>query len=89
MKGWGKKICLGVSVIAIAFTLYTIGRNVRHAIRIHRQISQLEIQKEFYRTSIERDSLLIERLKQREELERYAREQYKMQRKGETVYIVE
>ena len=44
---------------------------------------------EYYRAEIERDSLLLERLRYDDYLEEYAREHYRMQRRDEHVYIME
>ena len=43
---------------------------------------------EYYRAEIERDSLLLERLRYDDYLEEYAREHYRMQRRDEHVYII-
>ncbi len=71
------------------FMLFTIGRNLIHALVIRSDISTLESQAEAYRNQIKRDSTLLEELKFDDKLEKYAREQYRMQRRGERVYIIE
>ena len=53
------------------------------------EIRQLNKEKAHYKSSIQRDSLILENLKNDEFLERYAREKYFMQGKGEQVFIVE
>ena len=61
------------AVIAV-FTLYVMIRTVAHIARTHSRIA---------------DSLFIENLNSEEFLETYAREQFNLQRPGETVYIFE
>ena len=42
-----------------------------------------------FRSLFEQDSTLLEELKYDDNLEQFARERYRMQRRGEKVYIVE
>ncbi len=74
---------------AIILGIILIGRPFISLIRTRIEIRQLNREKAIYEASILRDSLLIENLKNDEFLERYAREKYFMQGKGEQVFIVE
>lgn len=76
-----------VAVVVLGFIL--IGRPLVSLIKNSIEIRQLNKEKAIYEASIRRDSLLIENLKNDEFLERYAREKYFMQGKGEQVFIVE
>ncbi len=58
-------------------------------VRTHIEIRRLNKEKMRYEESIRKDSLLIEKLKNDEFLEQYARERYFMQRANEQVFIVE
>ncbi len=80
---------LALTAVVMLFMLFTIGRNLVHALSIKIEISALEDNADNYRKQIQRDSTLLENLKYDDELERYAREHYRMQRRGERVYIVE
>lgn len=71
------------------FMLFVIGRNMLHALRIKGSISTLEAEAEYYEERVKADSMLIEELKFDDKLEKYAREHYRMQRRGESVYIIE
>lgn len=75
-------------MLVIFLTLLAAGRNLIHALKIRGQIKELEQEKALYEEKIARDSTLIERLKEDDFLEQYAREHYHMQRKGEKVYII-
>ena len=75
-------------MLVILLTLLAAGRNLIHALKIRGQIKELEQEKALYEEKIVRDSTLIERLKEDDFLEQYAREHYHMQRKGEKVYII-
>ena len=76
-------------LVAICFGLVIIIRPLISLIKTSIEIRELNKEKAIYLGSIRRDSILIENLKNDEFLERYAREQYLMQRKGEQVLIVE
>ncbi len=86
----GKEYAWRISLlVVICFGLFLIGRPLVSLIRTSIEIRELNKEKALYEESILHDSLLIENLKNDEFLERYAREQYLMQRKGEQVLIVE
>ena len=76
-----------ITVAIFAFTLFIIGRSVWDIIRINRDISRLNIEKQHYLQSIAEDSAAMARLRYDEYLEKYARENFNMQRKGEHIYI--
>ena len=73
---------IGLGVILIGRPLYSI-------IKTSVEIRALNREKAHYQAEINRDSTLIENLKNDEFLERYAREKYFMQGKGEKIFIVE
>lgn len=76
-----------VSVVMLGIIL--IGRPLVSLIRTSIEIRELNKEKALYEASIRRDSALIENLKNDDFLERYAREKYFMQGKGEQVFIIE
>ncbi len=69
--------------------LFVIGRNAFHAVRIRYEIAVLRGDARRYQERITRDSTMIDNLKYDAELERYARENYFMQRKNEEIFIIE
>ncbi len=82
------RIILIVTIVIMAPICYVIIQNVRHSISIYRQICSLNREAALYQKLIEKDSLLLERIKYDEGLEEYARENYFMQRKGERLFIL-
>ena len=76
-----------VSVVVLGVIL--IGRPLVSLIHSSIEIRELNKEKALYEAEIRRDSILIENLKNDEFLERYAREKYFMQGKGEQIFIVE
>lgn len=85
----GRKLWVVTTTVIIAFTIFIVGRNAVHAVKIKRQINALQREKEFFQAKIEADSTLLERLRYDEYLEEYAREHFRMQRPDEHVYIIE
>ncbi len=53
------------------------------------EIKALEKSKEFYSKEIEKDKAFIERMKDTNEIEKYAREKYYLKRENEDIYIIE
>lgn len=56
---------------------------------LNEEIEELEDASDYYRKEIKRDSNVIENLNNKDSLEKYAREQYKMKRDNEDIYIIE
>ena len=52
-------------------------------------INDLEKTKEFYREEIDKDKVFIEKMKDSDEVEKYAREKYYLKRENEDIYIIE
>ena len=86
---FGRRFWIVATAVIVVFTVFVVGRNALHAVKIKRQINALNREREFYRARIEQDSTLLERLRYDDYLEEYAREHYRMQRRGEHVYIIE
>lgn len=55
----------------------------------NKEIDKLNSEKEYYNEQIKRDKALIEKLKNKEELEKFAREEYHMKKDNEDIYIIE
>ncbi|MFI3282588.1 MAG: septum formation initiator family protein [Rikenellaceae bacterium] len=80
---------IAAAALIMLLMLFVIGRNMIHALSIRSDISTLEYEAEYYQKRIKSDSTLLEELKFDDKLEKYARENYRMQRRGERVYIIE
>ena len=86
---FGKRFWIAATASILLFTFFVVGRNALHAVRIKRQLRALERERDFYRARIAADSVLLERLRYDDYLEEYAREQFRMQRPDEQVFIIE
>ena len=55
----------------------------------NKEIKKLTNEKEYYEREIKQDKELIDKLNDEEELEKFAREEYKMKKENEEIYIIE
>ncbi len=55
----------------------------------NKEIKKLNNEKDYYKKEINQDKELINKLKDKEELEKFAREEYKMKKENEEIYIIE
>ena len=53
------------------------------------EIDNLKSEKSYYESQIKGDKELIDKLKNKEELEKFAREEYHMKKENEEIYIIE
>ena len=57
--------------------------------KVREEIEQLKTRRDYYLDRIREDSTVIEKLKDNEYLEQYAREHFLMKRDSEVVYVLE
>ncbi|MEG1701043.1 MAG: septum formation initiator family protein [Alistipes sp.] len=84
----GRRFWMVATVAFLIFTLFLMGRNLLHAMKIKRQVDALSREMAYYRGRIAQDSTLLEHLRYDDYLEEFARETFKMQRRDEWVYIL-
>ena len=86
INGFWMTLTIVIAICTVYVSIFTI----RDTIRTRIQIRDLDKKIAHYEAKIERDSIFIDNITHDPEfMERYAREQYHMQRAGETVYILE
>lgn len=56
---------------------------------LNQEIDGLKKNKEFYEAEIQKDRTFMEKLDDKEEMERFAREAYYMKKENEDIYIIE
>ena len=56
---------------------------------LNNDIEALEDNKEFYKEEIKNDKVFIEKMKDSNEIERYAREKYFLKKEKEDIFIIE
>ena len=63
--------------------------NLIDRVKFVRKLNEMERQKEYYETRIEQDSRKLNELKtNRENLEKFAREQYLMKKPNEEIFVI-
>jgi cell division protein DivIC len=55
----------------------------------NKEIEKLDNEKKYYESQINEDKELINKLKDKEQLEKFAREEYNMKKESEDIYIIE
>ena len=60
-----------------------------HHRSLNPEIEKLDEDKTYYQTEIENDKKKIKQLEDPEELDKFAREKYKMKKENEDIYIIE
>ena len=56
---------------------------------LDKEIEKLEKSNEYYRDQIEQDKKVIDNLNDPDSLEKYAREEYKMKKENEEIFLIE
>lgn len=87
VRKWGKYV-LTILLFLVIF-LFIGDQSLIRSIRRHREIRQMEQQRDMYREATEQAQREIQMLHNRDSLERYAREQYYMHNEGEEIFLVE
>lgn len=87
VRKWGKYV-LTILLFLVIF-LFIGDQSLIRSIRRHREIRQMEQQRDMYREATEQAQREIQMLHNRDSLERYAREQYYMHNEGEEIFLIE
>ncbi|WP_291869932.1 septum formation initiator family protein [Maribacter sp.] len=91
-KPWFKLITNTYVLVLTAFVIWMLFFDT-NSLLIHlelkKEIKKLEKQQEFLRDEITKDKIIIKKLSNKEELEKFAREQYYLKKKNEEIYLIE
>jgi len=78
-----------LGLIAFIWIFFLDSKSVVNLISVKSEINQLNKEKDYYLNKIQEDKQKIKELKtNKENLEKFAREQYLMKRKNEDIYIL-
>ncbi len=91
-KGWFKYISNKYVLLLAAFAVWMFFFDsnswfVHH--ELNNEISDLEKNKEYYQTEIDKDKKTINTLNDSVAIEKFAREEYYMKRENEEIFIIE
>ncbi len=91
-KRWFKILSNKFVLLIILFSVWmfffdTNSYFIHH--ELNNEIETLEKSKQFYKKEITKDQQFLEKMKDSEELEKYARERYFLKKENEDIYIIE
>ena len=87
IQKWGKYV---ITILAFLVVFLFVGdQSLIRFFHRHREIRQLEEQRDMYRAETEKAQREIQMLQNADSLERYAREHYYMHTENEDIYLVE
>ena len=88
VKFFSNKYVIILLTFAIWMVFFDENSLVNH-LEFNKEINQLNKEKEYYESEIKTDKELIKKLDDDEELEKFARETYKMKKENEDIYIIQ
>lgn len=78
-----------VLVIFIIWMFFFDENSFLNHLEFNKEIKKLNTEKEYYQKEIKQDKELIKKLDDKEELEKFAREEYHMKKENEEIYLIE
>lgn len=91
-KRWFKIATNTYVLILLVFVIWMLFFDT-NSFLIHKEldddIEALEENKEYYQSEIEKDKRFMEKMKDSDQIERFAREKYYLKKEGEDIYIIE
>ncbi|MFD2891607.1 septum formation initiator family protein [Flavobacterium chuncheonense] len=88
LKLFGNRYVLGLLLFTVWMLFLDNYSYLDHRV-LNKEIDELEDNIDYYRKEIKKDSIKIKKLKNNDQIERYAREKYYMKRKNEDIYLIE
>ena len=88
---WGfNSLQIGILVLVVVMLFFFSDSNIKKRIDSDREIRSLKNQIEFYRKKIEADKTKLHELQSdKDNLEKFARENYLMKKENEEVFVIE
>lgn len=78
-----------ILVLFIVWMLFIDENSYINHRELNKEIDKLENANEYYKEQIEADKKVIDNLNDPDSLEKYAREEYKMKKENEDIYLIE
>lgn len=78
-----------VVVVFIVWMAFFDENSFLNHIEFNKEIDKLNTEKEYYQKEIKQDKELIKKLENKQELEKFAREEYHMKKENEEIYLIE
>lgn len=78
-----------VLTIFVVWMLFFDTNSLLIHLELQREIEKLEKTQDFLKEEIKKDKLIIQKLSDEKELERFAREEYYLKKENEEIYLIE
>ena len=78
-----------ILAVFIVWMLFFDENSMLNHREFNKEIDKLKSEQEYLNSEIKHDKELIEKLKDHEELEKFAREEYHMKKENEEIYLIE
>jgi len=78
-----------VLFIFIIWMVFFDENSLLNHLEFNKETNKLQSEKEYYKSEIYKDSSLVKKLENKEELEKFAREKYNMKKENEEIYLIE
>jgi len=78
-----------VLVIFVIWMVFFDENSILNHLEFNKEIDKLNTEKEYYKNEIKKDKELLKKLENKQELEKFAREQYNMKKENEEIYLIE
>ena len=80
---------VAVLIIFIFWMVFFDKNSLHNHLEFNKEINKLQNEKSHYKSEISKDSLLLKKLEDKDELEKFAREKYHMKKENEEIYLIE
>lgn len=84
-----RNIMILATLVFVAWVLFFDRNNYLDSMELDRKIKAIEAEKEFYKQKVRDDSIVIAGMKDSAFLEKFARENFRMHRDGEEIYLID
>ena len=88
-KNWNYKAATIITLLFVVLITFVAPNSLWKSFRLQRDINHIKKEQSQVRSRAAADSTFIENLKDDEFLEKFARENFYMKRKGEEIYVIE
>ena len=78
-----------ITLLFVIWMLFFDENSFLNQHELNNEIDKLEKATDYYKKEIDHDKKIIKNLENTDSLERFAREQYRMKKKNEDIYIIE
>lgn len=83
------KLMLIIFVIFLVWIIFIDTNSIINRQKLNSEIKELKKETDYYQSEIDKDKKMIKDLNNKDSLEKYAREKYKMKKENEEIFLIE